>query len=97
MSEASRTSEQQTCAHRTSHTAEVGVAYLEDTGRFSADVRIKCAECGLPFQFIGLPLGLNLNGAAMSVDGQEARIAIAPVGRVMHPLEGLSGFRVKVS
>lgn len=91
------TKEQKSCAHKTSHSAEVSVNYLEDSGRFMADIRVSCAECGLPFQFLGLPLGLNLGGAAMSVDGREARIAISPVGRVLHPLEGLSGFGVKAS
>jgi len=77
--------------------AYVSVHRLEDSGRFSADVKIECAECHLPFQFLGLPLGLDLNGAAMSVDGQEARLAIAPVGSVPQPLDkGLvSGFRVR--
>jgi hypothetical protein len=75
--------------------ANVSVNRLEDTGRFMAEVKINCAECGLPFQFLGLPLGLNLNGASMSVDGQEARLGIAPVGRVLHPLAGVSGFSVR--
>lgn len=77
--------------------ALVRVNRLEDTGQFMAEIRIECIECRLPFQFLGLPLGLNLAGAAMDVDGQEARLAIAPVGRVLHPLEGLSGFRIKAS
>lgn len=99
MSEASPnlSKEQQDCAHTTSHTANVRIDHLADSGRFMAEVRIRCAECGLAFQFLGLPLGLDLKGAAMSVDGEEARIAIAPVGRVMRPLEGLSGFGVKAS
>ncbi|HKB35360.1 MAG TPA: hypothetical protein VKD72_02835 [Gemmataceae bacterium] len=39
---------------------------------------IRCEQCGTPFRFIGLPAGLGLNGAAVSVDGTEARLAIAP-------------------
>lgn len=58
--------------------ANVTVNRLEDTGGFHADVRIQCAVCNLPFQFLGLPGGLLLDGAAVSVDGTEARLAIAP-------------------
>jgi hypothetical protein len=75
--------------------ADVTVNRLEDTGRFQADVRIKCAQCGLPFRFIGLPAGIDLNGAAVSVDGSEGRFAIAPKGEVVTPLEGLGGFTVR--
>jgi hypothetical protein len=83
------------CKHNKAHRANVSVHYLEDTGRFCADIRIEC-ECGHPFQFLGLPLGLDLNGAAMDVDGQEARLAIAPVGTVPQPLDKhLNGFRVR--
>ena len=45
---------------------------------FSADVKIKCADCGRPFVFLGLPRGLALQGAAISFDAQEARLAIKP-------------------
>ena len=45
---------------------------------FSADVKIKCADCGRPFVFLGLPRGLALKGAAISFDAQEARLTIKP-------------------
>lgn len=75
--------------------ARVAVNRLEDIGRFAADVTIRCRECNLPFQFIGLPCGLNLEGAAVSVDGTEARLAIAPLGQAQTILSGLKGFRLK--
>lgn len=68
---------------------------MEDSGQFMLDVTIKCAQCGLPFQFIGLPLGLDLSGAAMSPDGLEAHLAIAPQGSTPHPLSGVTGFTIK--
>lgn len=76
--------------------AQVDVNRIEDTGRFSADVRIKCAECGKPMRFIGLPMGLDMNGAAVSPDGTEGRFAIHPVNE---PVPGLAadepaGFRI---
>lgn len=77
--------------------AQVTVNRLEDTGRFNADVRIVCQQCNTPFRFIGLPAGLDLNGAAVSIDGCEARLAIAPKGEVVAPLESteVQGFTVR--
>jgi hypothetical protein len=84
------------CQHK-DFAATVDVYRLEDSGRFSADVRITCTECGTPFRFIGLPAGLDLNGAAVSVDGCEARLAIAPKGDVVTPLDEatVGGFTVR--
>ena len=68
---------------------------LEDTGRFQADITIKCDQCGTPFRFLGLPLGVDLNSAAVSFDGTEARMAIAPKGEAVPPISGVEGFSVK--
>lgn len=76
--------------------ANVTVSRLQDSGRFSADVTIRCAACGVPFRFLGLPAGLDLNGAAVSVDGTEARLAIAPPGEVNSFMDGApQGFSVR--
>ena len=76
--------------------AEIDVNRLEDSGQFQADVKIWCANCGLPFRFIGLPSGVDLNGAATSIDATEARLAIAPLGQVISVLEGgIHGFSVR--
>ena len=77
-----------TCRHM-NFKANVNVARLEDSGRFMADVRITCTDCGLPFQFNGLPAGLATNGAAVSVDGLEARLSISPQGSVSSPLDNI--------
>jgi hypothetical protein len=71
--------------------AHVGVARLEDTGRFSAEITVNCADCGLPFQFLGLPAGLIMNGAAVSIDGLEARMAISPQGAQPNPFQAMTG------
>lgn len=72
------------------------VTRIEEKGRFQADIRIRCTDCGLPFRFIGLPAGLDLNGAATSVDATEARLAIAPRGEVVSALEGCPvGFSIR--
>lgn len=54
--------------------------------RFQADIRIVCRDCGEPFRFIGLPAGVDLNGASVSIDGTEGRFAIAPRSQVLVPL-----------
>jgi hypothetical protein len=64
--------------------------------RYQMDVRVKCADCGVSFRFIGLPAGLDLNGAAVSMDACEGRFAIAPKGQVVSVLEGgVVGFSVR--
>lgn len=73
-----------TCSHQ-NFFAAVTVNRLEDSGRFQADVRIGCVDCGTPFRFVGLPCGVDLNGAAVSVDGTEGRFAITPKGEVQTP------------
>ncbi len=85
------------CAHE-SFSAAVGVHRVQDGPDkpidFNADVRIKCAQCGLAFRFIGLPRGLNFDGPGMSVDGTEAHLAISPDG-LPSLAGGLRGFTVK--
>ncbi|WP_010137342.1 hypothetical protein [Oceanicola sp. S124] len=73
------------CKH-TNFGASVKVARLEDTGRFMAEVRVKCEDCGEPFQFLGLEAGLDMQGARVSLDGLEALLSIAPNSQVMSPL-----------
>jgi len=67
--------------------AKVKVARLEDSGRFMAEIRVTCSDCGKPFQFLGLEPGLDLDGARVSIDGLEANIAIAPEGARPNPLQ----------
>jgi hypothetical protein len=66
------------CQH-TNLSATVQVSHLNDTGRWLSEIKISCAECGIPFAFKGLPIGANLDGAAVSANGTEARIAVEPV------------------
>lgn len=65
------------CAHK-DFEASVAVYRLLDTGRFSADVRIRCKECGQPFRFIGVRAGLSPYEPRASVDATELRAPIAP-------------------
>jgi hypothetical protein len=85
------------CEHK-DFEAHVAVNRMEDTGQFAADVHIRCKDCETPFQFLGLPTGLNSEGAAVSVDATEARLAIAPyddANTILGGLpKGLKSFRV---
>jgi len=68
--------------------AHVSVNRLSDSGRFSADIRIKCIDCGEPFRFLGLPAGVDLNGASVSIDGTEANLAIGTKETVANIIDG---------
>lgn len=74
------------CEHM-NFAAHVAVARIEDVGSFRAEVTIKCADCGLPFQFLGLPPGYSAAGAHVSLDGLRTDLPIAPQGSVANPLK----------
>lgn len=67
--------------------ASVLVNRLEDTGRFMADVSIRCAHCNEPFQFLWLKPGLDMAGAAVDLEGTELRVAILPSSQMMSPIQ----------
>jgi hypothetical protein len=83
------------CPHE-QFAADVVVNRIEDVGRFMADVRVKCVQCGTPFRFVGLPAGMDYNSPCVSVDACEGRFPIAPKGDVLSELEGTpAGFSVR--
>lgn len=45
---------------------------------YVADVQVKCAQCGLPFRFIGLAAGNHFAEPRVSLDGLELRAPIEP-------------------
>lgn len=61
---------------------------------FSADVTVKCLDCGKPFEWIGLPMGYSPMQPMCSVDGLEARMPLKPQGEATRT--DLAGFAVKV-
>lgn len=81
------------CQHM-NFAANVNVIRLEDSGRFMTEIRVKCADCGTPFKFLGLPMGLNLGGATVTLDGVEANIAVCPVGEEPPEPKGLMGYNI---
>lgn len=46
---------------------------------FHAEVRVRCADCSEPFQWIGLPIGLSPREATVDVSGRELRAPLRPV------------------
>lgn len=75
---------------------KIAVARLEDSGRFQAEITIRCKQCGEEFQFLGLEPGVDLNGARVSIDGLEAHLAICPKSSKPSPLQRMvTGFDVK--
>lgn len=45
---------------------------------FVADIKITCAGCGHPFEFIGIPAGIANAQPRVSADGTELRAPIRP-------------------
>jgi hypothetical protein len=58
--------------------ANVTVVRLEDVGRFTADVHVRCAECGVRFRWLGLKGGSHPSEPRVSVDEFELRAPIEP-------------------
>lgn len=77
------------CQHK-NFAAKVTVNRLEDSGGFMADIAIECTQCGTPMEFLGLQPGIDTQGARVSIDGTEARIALSPRGSKPNPLQRLA-------
>jgi hypothetical protein len=71
-------------------TAGLRFVRFEDTGGFMLEARINCKTCGVPMQFLGLRPGLDLQGAAVSLDGLELRIAVCPEGARPSPMQRMA-------
>lgn len=69
--------------------ASVNVQRIEDTGQFMSEISVWCVQCNESFQFLGLQPGLDMAGARVSVDGLEARVAIAPESQSISPLKAM--------
>lgn len=57
---------------------------------YCAEVRIKCSDCGLPFEFIGVPQGLSGKQPMASIDFQELNCPIAPQGEKVRDFGGFT-------
>lgn len=88
------TNKTMSCKHMT-FDAKCAVGRIENNGRFMLEVKVHCFDCGAPFQFLGLPPGLNFDGATVSLDGLEASLAMCPAGLQPTPLQGLQGYTIE--
>ena len=82
------------CKH-TEFTSTVGVARLEDIGRFCAEIQITCAQCLTRMVFLGVPMGMDYNGARVSFGGHELRVGIHPENEPVPVIEGPTGFDIQ--
>ena len=88
------------CLHET-FDSFVGIHRLTDAKGlltdFSADVRVICHECGQKFVWLGVPVGVSLDGPTVSFDGNELRCPIAPSFEWSGPGEPLAarGFSMR--
>ena len=57
---------------------------------YSATFRVECTECGRKFQFLGLPVGYDTQGAAVSVDALECHVGLMPQGEALSALDRLA-------
>jgi hypothetical protein len=70
----------QECEHLDFETT-VRVNRFEDTGRFSAEVSIKCCDCGEPFRFLGVDsVGVSWSGPAVDLRETMLHVPIEPEG-----------------
>lgn len=102
MAEEVRIDLDQPCEHK-DFLADVNVNRLgtEDSAdgmpiAYSADVRIRCDQCGEPFRFSGLRAGLSFAHPMVSADETELRAPIRPASADPDFGMGLPGFAITV-
>lgn len=87
------------CKHEV-FVADVVVGRHEEDGTFSADIKITCDQCNLPFSFIGVPFGVERTRPTSSVDGSELRAPIQPglntEAQVVHAMRKHGGLNYEV-
>lgn len=71
------------CEHKI-FKAQVNVARLTESDEsevvtgYRADIEITCAECFMPFVFVGVPGGYSPGYPTVNVEGDELRVPIRP-------------------
>lgn len=61
---------------------------------FTADITVECADCGMPFCFLGLPTGLSATEPCVEFGGKEARMPITPQDTMM--IGTFPGYKITV-
>lgn len=74
---ASETRPRSECTHE-SFLVDAKIARVLDVGKFVAEIRICCQDCGEPFRFVGVPAGVSYARPMVSIDGLELNAPIEP-------------------
>lgn len=82
------------CTHM-NFAVKAQIARIEDIGRFVAEIKIACKDCGTPFEFMGIGLGFNYEAPNATIDHLEAHLPICPQGARPGPHSGPVGYQVK--
>ncbi len=67
----------------------------ETVTHYTADVRVRCKQCHLAFEWVGVPAGFAYTGPHCSFDLQELRAPIRPAGASIVELEPLPSFVIR--
>lgn len=62
---------------------------------YSAEIRVNCRDCGEPFRWTGVPVGLSPGQPMCSVDHAELRAPLRPASADPDFGMGLPGFSVR--
>lgn len=49
---------------------------------FTTETKVNCAECNMPFQWLGLQMGISPNSPTTSADRLELRAPIIPLEEI---------------
>lgn len=87
------------CAHP-DFTAEVDVYRLTDVDdgpvtAYTAEIQVKCAACGEPFRWVGVPAGLSGSRPMCSVDETELHAPLRPASADPDFGLGIPGFAIR--
>jgi hypothetical protein len=78
-----------TCKHNVNTLASVTVTFVEDRNYYTADVEIRCRDCGTRFAFLGMQPGISQDRPMCSVGALEARLPIEPDAHATSLLAGI--------
>lgn len=67
----------------------------EKPSAFLCEVRVRCIECQIPFEFVGVNAGLLWDRPCCDASAQELRIPIQPKGVKLLP--GIPGFSLRAN
>lgn len=61
---------------------------------FVAEIRIVCRDCGVPFEFLGVPMGYQPGATRVSFDSLTLNAALKPQGARLDQ-SGMPGYDIK--